>query len=355
MISLDQANKAMRTHQATDSSRPLGVWFPAIRCGTGADVFTLRLAKALNDRGIRAEITWLPHRAEYAPWSVPVPRPPTWATIVHINSWLHRRFIPKNLPCVVTTHGCVHDPAFKPYKNLLRALYHKFWVKRCEAYSIEHANAVTAVSQYTADQAIAVFGRKDIEILYNWVDTESFVPDSRPHPHQPFRLLFVGKPNIRKGADLLPKIMKILGPDFELRYTGEPKDIGVSDLPDNMIAIGRLSGDAAVIEAYQEADVLLFPSRLEGMSLAMLEAQSCGLPIIATQASSLPEIVEHQQTGLLCPADCPESFAQATYKIQNPDEWLRLSIAARKRSLMLFQEKIRVDAWVHLYEKLAQN
>jgi glycosyltransferase involved in cell wall biosynthesis len=69
----------------------------------------------------------------------------------------------------------------------------------------------------------------------------------------------------------------------------------------------------------------------------------------------LPEVVEHGKTGVLCSVDCPESFAQAAYKIQNADKWLRLSSAARKRALTLFQEKIRVDAWVYLYEKLAQN
>ncbi|CAL1240217.1 hypothetical protein [Candidatus Methylocalor cossyra] len=64
------------------------IWFPAIRAGSGADVYTLRLSEALNKRGIRTEISWLPLRAEYAPWSVPAPEPPAWANVAHINSWL---------------------------------------------------------------------------------------------------------------------------------------------------------------------------------------------------------------------------------------------------------------------------
>lgn len=45
----------------------LAVWFLAIRTGTGTDVFTERLVEGLRKRGIRAEITWLPLRAEYLP------------------------------------------------------------------------------------------------------------------------------------------------------------------------------------------------------------------------------------------------------------------------------------------------
>lgn len=93
------------------------VWFPTVRCGSGTDVFTERLGQALNARGILAEITWLPHRAEYAPWSVKAPKAPFWANVVHINSWLPKRFVPANLPLVVTLHSCVHDPALTPYKS----------------------------------------------------------------------------------------------------------------------------------------------------------------------------------------------------------------------------------------------
>lgn len=342
-----------RNHQASDTNHPLGVWFPTIRCGTGTDVFTIRLAKALVDRDIRAEITWLPHRAEYAPWSVEIPKPPKWATIVHINSWLHRRFIPRGLPLVVTLHSCVHDPVFKPYKNLLRSLYHKFWVKPCETHSIGRASIATAVSQYTAKQASAIFCRNDIHVLYNWIDTDIFSPDSRAHPQHPFRLLFVGRPSIRKGADLLPKIMKTLGPDFELRYTGEPKDIGVPDLPKNMVAIGQLRSDTEVVDAYRRADALLFPSRLEGLSLAMLEAQSCGLPVIATLASSSSEVVEHQQTGILCPANQPEAFAEAARQLCDASKWSRLCRNSRTRTTTLFREDLRVSAWIDLYERLS--
>lgn len=329
------------------------IWFPTIRTGTGTDIFTIRLAEALNQRGIRAEIAWLPHRAEYAPWTVAVPIQPAWANIVHINSWLHRRFIPSGLPLVVTLHSCVHDPSFTPYKDLVRVLYHRAWIKPCESHNLRQATTVTAVSRYTAEQARQVFGRDTIQTIYNWVDTDVFCPDRRSTPHQPFRLLFVGKPSRRKGCDLLPDILRRLGPGFELYYTGTPEDLGVSEIPENMIALGRFEGDAALVAAYREVDALLFPSRLEGLSLVMLEAQACGRPVIAADTSSLPEVVEHGQTGILCPVDQVESFVAAARRLRDqPDSWQRMCQAGRARATMLFGESSAVNAWINTYRRL---
>ena len=54
------------------------IWFPAVRTGTGTDVFTERLVAGLIARGIRAEITWLPLRAEYALKRQPKARKLDW-------------------------------------------------------------------------------------------------------------------------------------------------------------------------------------------------------------------------------------------------------------------------------------
>lgn len=330
------------------------IWFPTVRTGTGTDVFTIRLAEALNRRGIRAEIAWLPLRAEYAPWTVKPPNAPAWANIVHINSWLHRRFIPKRLPLVVTLHSCVHDPAFAPYKTLARTLYHRFWVKACESHTIGRANTVTAVSRYTTERAKQLFRRADILAIHNWIDTEIYCPSARRAPNRPFRLLFVGKPSRRKGTDLLPEIMRQLGTDFELRYTGTPKDLGTkSNVPANSFSLGWLSGDASLANAYRDCDALLFPSRLEGFGLVALEAQACGRPVIATDGSSLPEVIAQNETGILCPVDQHASYVAAARRLRDqPDVWMNMSLAARQRAVRVFSENIVIDSWVALYHRL---
>jgi glycosyltransferase involved in cell wall biosynthesis len=305
----------------------------------------------LNARGIRAEITWLPHRAEYAPWSVPVPKPPAWANVVHVNSWLPPRFIPRNLPVVTTLHSCVHDPALTPYKTPARRLYHALWVKAIERANLARARCITAVSHYTAQAAQAAFGVRDITVIHNGVETERFHPVERSAPHHPFRLLYVGNWNPLKGVDLFAPIMTALGPEFELCATADRRGAHLRYvLPSNCRSLGRLTGDD-LVRAYQEADALLFPSRLEGLPLTVIEAMACGVPVIAARCSSLPEVVADGETGLLCPVDDVAAFVAAVRMLaEDKGRWRAMHQAARERVVEHFSAMRHVAQWVAVYE-----
>lgn len=332
----------------------LGVWFPAICAGSGADVFTERLCAGLNAHGIRAEITWLPLRAEYAPWTVQVPHPPAWATVVHVNSWLHPRFLPRGLPVVTTLHSCVHDPALRPYKSAAKALYHAVWIRRVEAANLRRATRVVAVSHYTAHMARAVFGAREIEVIHNGVDTDRFSPIGRQRPQRPFRLLYVGNWSARKGVELLAPILRELGEGFELYYTADRRGAHLRHvLPGNCRCIGRLDA-LGLVEAYRQADALLFPSRLEGLPLTVIEAMACSLPVIAAKTSSLPEVVEHGKTGLLCPVDDIGAFVAAARMLaEDPARWQAMRQAARERAEAMFSAQEQLMRWIALYQSLS--
>lgn len=329
------------------------VWFPTVRCGSGTDVFTERLCAALNKHGIRAEITWLPHRAEYAPWTVPVPEPPPWANVVHVNSWLHPRFLPHHLPVITTLHFCVYDSALAPYKSLAQKLYHALWIRGVEEANLCRAHRVTAVSHYTAQVAKAALGLASIQVIHNGIDTQQFIPAHRETPNKPFRLLYVGNWSERKGVDLLGPILSVLGSDFELHYTADRDGLHRRySLPSNCQCLGRLTGET-LVRAYQEADALLFPSRLEGLPLATVEGMACELPVIASDATSLPEVVAHEVTGFLCPVDDRAAFIHAIRTLeQNPEVWKRMRIAARQRAEALFSLARMTEAYISMYKKV---
>lgn len=337
----------------TQATSQPAVWFLAIRAGSGADVFTERLVEQLQQRGFRADITWLPHRTEYAPWTAAKPKPPAWANIAHVNTWLPKRFLPTSLPIIATLHGCIHDPAFTPYKGRAQALYHKHWIHGLEAKILCIANQVVAVSHYTARQASAVFGRNDIPVIPNAIDLSGpFHPIERASPHQPFRLLYVGNWSPRKGVDLLAPIMENLGAGFELHYTTDRKNSHerYGD-PTNSRRLGRFSNASQLASVYQEADALLFPSRLEGLPLTVLEAQACGLPVIAARSSSLPEVIT-VDTGFLCIQDDSKCFANAARQLAQDNElWQRMRLAARKR----IEERFSLDAMIDSYIELYRN
>ena len=334
--------------------KPPAVWFPAIKTGTGTDVFTQGLCDALNARGLRAEITWLPLRAEYAPWSVSAPQYPEWATVVHANTWLHPRFIPRRLPLVATLHHSIHDPELRPYKGRLRAAYHRWWIAPIERRVLHRAQRVVAVSCFAADMARKALCNVPMVVISNGIDTERFRPGNRRYdPHAPFRLLYVGSWIARKGVDLLAPVMRALGDGFELHYTGGKAAMaGKAAMPANMHDVGRLSGDA-VVAAMQETDAFLFPSRSEGLPLVAIEAMACGLPVIGVQGSSVAEAVTDGVAGLLCPRDDVPAFAAAVRALAS-DARKRESMgqAARRTAVDRFSDDSMVNAYVHLYRSL---
>ncbi|WP_207918360.1 glycosyltransferase family 4 protein [Luteimonas terricola] len=340
--------------ETLERERP-GVWFPAIRAGTGTDVFTERLVDGLRQCGLRADITWLPLRAEYAPWTVSVPEPPAWANLVHVNTWLHPRFIPSNLPVVATLHHAVHHPDAHAYKGVLRAAYHCWWFAPIERRVICRADKVTAVSQFVSDSAQKSLVDVFMRVIHNGVDTKTFRPGARQNqPGEPFKLLFVGSWRALKGVDLLAPILRELGENFVLRYTGgSPAETDKTNMPANMIDIGRLQGDAAVVSAMQNADALLFPSRNEGFGLVVVEAMACGLPVIATRGSSLLDLVEDGKTGLLCAQDDLRAFVGSIRSLAaDSARYASFAQAARERALNLFTKEAMTQSYVDLYRAL---
>jgi glycosyltransferase involved in cell wall biosynthesis len=330
------------------------IWFPTVRTNTGTDVFTERLVEGLRKRGIRAEITWLPLRAEYLPWTIAIPKPPKWATLVHVNTWLHHRFLPKSLPVVATLHHSVHDPKLRPYKGLLRALYHQYWIAPNERRVMRQAARVTAVSQFVADMAKKTLCDVPTQVIYNGIDTDKFKPDPNvKKPHQPFRLLYVGSWITRKGVDLLAPIMRELGDGFVLHYTGgEAAEKDKATMPPNMVDIGRLTSDEVII-AMQNADAFLFPTRSEGLPLVAIEAMACGLPVIAMKGTAVDEVVEHGVTGYLCPSLHTQDWFQFINKMKKI--LIQQQKSSRARACILFNYNTMLENYSKCYTDLVNQ
>ncbi|WP_312411922.1 glycosyltransferase family 4 protein [Comamonas sp.] len=330
------------------------VWFPTIRTGTGTDIFTERLVSDLKEQGLRAEITWLPLHAEYAPWSTKRPQPPSWANICHINTWLHSSLVPKNLPIIATIHHSIHDPALLQYKGWLRANYHRHWIAKNERRIIHQAREVTAVSDFVASMAKQTLCDVPMNVIYNGVDTKLFHPPTDRKTRNPFRLLYIGSWISRKGVDVLTPIMKQLGNEFELYYTGPrlpPIDEKIQ--PKNMHNIGRLNGEIAITKSMHNADAFIFPSRSEGFGLVAAEAMACGLPVIATRGSSIPEIINDGENGILCAQDNIQEFAAAARKLaHNSEFYSQISIAARQRIESHFTSYQMVSSYIKVYKKI---
>ncbi|GAO37042.1 glycosyl transferase family 1 [Sulfuricella sp. T08] len=324
-------------------------WLPAIRAGSGTDVYTRRLAASLERHGIMAQITWFPLSHELLPALLQRTQPPLGTDIIIANSWNGFAFERNNLPLVVIVHHCVFDPGLRPYKSVLQSLYHRFFAEPREVRSMHAADAVVTVSHYVANHLRQKISMDGVEVINNWVDTELFKPKPQEtHENRPFRLLFIGKPTRLKGGDLLAPLMRRLGTDFELRFTAEPQDCRRMNLPANMIPVGKFT-EQGMVRAYQECDAVLLPSHAEGFGYAALEGMACGKPVITSNNTALPEIIIDGVTGILCETNDIEAFARAGQLLaQDSTLCSVMGSAGRQRTMETFSESMLIDRYIRL-------
>jgi glycosyltransferase involved in cell wall biosynthesis len=95
--------------------------------------------------------------------------------------------------------------------------------------------------------------------------------------------------------------------------------------PEGVELAGRVT-DERLVELYQGARALLDTSLYEGFGYQALEAMACGTPVVASRATSLPELVG--EAGLLCPPGDADAFAAALGRVLT-DEVLRLRLRER--------------------------
>jgi glycosyltransferase involved in cell wall biosynthesis len=103
-------------------------------------------------------------------------------------------------------------------------------------------------------------------------------------------------------------------------------------------------------------DIFVLPSHSEGVSLAVLEAMAAGLPVIVSEVGGLPEIVQHEDTGLLIPPKDPEALAQSLARVlEEPGLAQRLGQKAREQ----VQEKYSLERLAQIlnqsYDELVQR
>lgn len=100
-------------------------------------------------------------------------------------------------------------------------------------------------------------------------------------------------------------------------------------------------------------DVFVLSSRMEGISMTLLEAMAAAKPIVATEVGGNPEVVEDGKTGLLVPAGNPEKMAEAILKIlADPSLAKAWGAAGRQRLLAKFDLDKMVESYTKIYEEL---
>jgi glycosyltransferase involved in cell wall biosynthesis len=195
------------------------------------------------------------------------------------------------------------------------------------------------------------------------VDPEIFKPSMSPDKSRVPLVIFASRMLRSKGLiEFLDAVKLLNGRRVEARYAlvGEPDpdnpaSMTESDLRSaqgpNVEYWGRRADMAAI---FQEADIVCLPSHREGLPKVLIEAASCGLPVVTTDVPGCRDVVRNGENGLLVPLRNPGAIADALETlITRPD--LRRSMGAhgRNRVLREFSLSAVIDATLAVYEAVS--
>ena len=111
-----------------------------------------------------------------------------------------------------------------------------------------------------------------------------------------------------------------------------------------------------ILALMQNFEIFVFPSYLEGLGTAVLDAMALGKPVVATQAGGIPEVVQHGVTGLLVPPRDPHALADALgYLLQHPEQGETFGAAGRKRVEQHFTVAQMACCTLQVYERILAN
>jgi glycosyltransferase involved in cell wall biosynthesis len=220
---------------------------------------------------------------------------------------------------VFTAHGWPH----RERRGLLMGLF----VRLSSWLTILLAHQVIAVSACDYRTAPVLASRKKITIVRNGIVPFPLSPRIAARQALIARapclqatvpwLLMLAELHTNKGIDIAITALSQLTdfPEAALVVLGEgeerealdrqAKELGVAD---RVALIGFVEDARSYLSA---ADVFLMPSRKEGFPMALLEAGSAGVPVVASDVGGIPEIIRSDETGLLIPSGDPAALASA--------------------------------------------
>lgn len=199
---------------------------------------------------------------------------------------------------------------------------------RATLKTCQGAAQVVAVSDALRHKLVSMgVAEKNITRIYNGVDEQLFYPE--PRNGEPY-ILFVGNLKRDKGVlDLLEayKAYRARGGNYALHYVGDgPEKVRLKSmietygLETHVVLHGALQ-HSVVAQVIRQSCSLVLPSYHEGVPNVLLEAASCGVPVLATSVGGIPEVVKSEKTGLLSEPGDIRALTDGLLKVTDAARW----------------------------------
>ena len=273
------------------------------------------------------------------------------ASIVHTVPEYGDVLFPPESKSVITFHNFFWDISYRQYCSLTHRLFYQFLQFDFVTQAVDRADAIVAVSEYTASLVRQTFPEAKLKVIHNGVDITRFTPRKQTES-KVVNILFSGNPSRRKGRDMLRAVAQRLPENVFLLVTGGLRSIGENLKHSKIKYLGQVPY-ASMPALYQQADILLLPSYREGLSLSAMEAMSSGLPIVCYDTSSMRELIVAQKGGYLsAPDNLTELMNNLNKLINSVYEREQFGAFNRARCEALFSEERMVAQYQRLFDGL---
>jgi len=214
----------------------------------------------------------------------------------------------------------------------------------------DYVDVFVVLSEFQRQRFIAGgISPQQIEVLPNIAPSydELFLGDSG------VLVSFVGRASPEKGIEDFVATAALL-PEVPFAVAGNFEQMPGIDIkaPDNVQWMGFLKGEA-LENFYRLSRILVSPGRwFEGFPNVITSAMAAGKPVIASRLGAVPEIVEHEKTGLLFePGDVQELFAAIKRLYADPELCARMGNAGRIKANTVYSRETVYERWMGVFEK----
>ena len=201
------------------------------------------------------------------------------------------------------------------------------WLDRVVVRQFLRKSSLILTNSNFTKQEVSSLGidLRKVRVIYcgyeGYLETE-LTPKKMDHREQK-RILFVGQCAEYKGLEFLLQAVSMLSEsgailDVVGNTAAEPeyfsqlnKTIEELEIHYQVIFHGHISDKAELAKFYQNSDVFVLPSLVEGFGIVLLDAMSFALPVVATRVGAIPELVEDGVNGLLVPPADPLALSKA--------------------------------------------
>ena len=205
---------------------------------------------------------------------------------------------------------------------------------------------------------------ENMQIVHATVDLDKFLSIKRKYTKKKEDLIIgsVGRLNWAKGYDLLIESLSVLKknhPNFQMKIAGDgpyrsklENMIDHYSLRDNVFILGELHHND-IPKFYDSINLYTQPSISEALSITLQEAMASSLPILASNAGGIPEVIDHNETGILFEKGSKKELIIGLKKIITMDNAQREEMGkkARERSIKKFDIKKTAKTLNNIYNE----